>query len=481
MDARITEKHDAAATLEITVPVEVVDATFERVMGALARQVRVPGFRPGKAPRGVLIQRVGAEALAEEVREALVDDHYARAVQELGLTPVHAHFHGDAPTAGAAYTFTVHADLYPEFTLPDVDDIVVDAQVAAVSDEDVVGTVARLREDNATLVPVDRPVADGDVVYVETQGEGGGSAMPVDLTRTEAHIRDQLLGRRVGDEVTLDLGADPTAAADDDAASADAASEDAATSDASETDAPAGEAETPADAEPPHRSLAVKVTDVKEKDLPEPDDAFAATLGFTTWSEVDAEIRRGLAVEREREGFGAQREEIVEKLMAGTEVALPASLVRRREGHLVEDLARDLERRGTTLAAYLERLEADEQRAGFEAELRAAAERGVKRDLVLERLLEVRGTRVDDDELEDALRHLAQRERKDVARFKRDQGEAWIENYRFLLARDRALDDLVREKTGRAPADAAAGASAAVAAAEAARRADAEDEENDDA
>ncbi len=161
-------------------------------------------------------------------------------------------------------------------------------------------------------------------------------------------------------------------------------------------------------------------------------------------------------------------------------MALPGSLVRRREGHLVEDLARDLERRGTTLAAYLERLEADEQRAGFEAELRAAAERGVKRDLILERLLEVRGTRIDDDELEDALRHLAQRERKDVARFKRDQGEAWIENYRFLLARDRALDEIVREKTGRAPADAADDASAAVAAAEAAGPATADDTDDTD-
>jgi trigger factor len=475
MDARITEKHDAAATLEITVPVDVVDATFERVMGTLARQVRVPGFRPGKAPRGVLIQRVGAEALAEEVREALVDDHYARAVQELGLTPVHAHFHGDAPTAGEAYTFTVHADLYPEFTLPDVDDIVVDAQVAEVSDEDVAGTVERLREDNATLVPVDRPVAEGDVVYVETQGEGGGSAMPVDLTRTEPHIRDQLLGRSVGDEVVLDLGPDPTATPSDETA-ADTTETEAGASDAAD----AGSETEAAGTEPPHRSLAVKLTDVKEKDLPEPDDAFATTLGFTAWSEVDAEIRRGLAAEREREGFTAQREEIVEKLMAATEVALPASLVRRREGHLVEDLARDLERRGTTLAAYLERLEADDQRAGFEAELRAAAERGVKRDLVLERLLEVRGTRIGDDELEDALRHLAQRERKDVGRFKRDQGEAWIENYRFLLARDRALDELVREKTGRAAADADAGISAAVAAAEAAGPA-AADEPSDDA
>ncbi|MDF1524405.1 MAG: trigger factor [Trueperaceae bacterium] len=458
MDARITEKHDVAATIEITVPVDVVDATFERVFGALARQVRVPGFRPGKAPRGVLLQRVGADALAEEVRDALVDEHYPRAVRELDLTPVHAHFHAETPVAGAAFTFTVHADLYPEFTLADPDGIVLDTVAQAVGDEDVTGTVERLREDHATLLPVDRPVAAGDVVYVETLGEGGGSSMPVDLDRTEPELAAQLLGKAVGDEVVLDLGADPTAEPSPPAApegaepSEDAADAAAAAAEPSEDAANAAAAP----AEPPHRELAVRVTDVKEKERPELDDAFAATLGFATWAEVEAEVRRQLTAEREREAFSAQREELVEKLMAATEVALPAALVRRRQTHLLEDLARDLQGRNLTFEGYLERLEADGKREEFEAELLSAAERGVKRDLVLERLLEAHGAPLDDAEFEEALRQLARRERMDVARLERERGDEWLENYRFLLARDRALEAVVRAKTGgAAPSDAA--------------------------
>lgn len=456
MDARITEKTDVAATIEITVPVDVVDATFERVFGALARQVRVPGFRPGKAPRGVLLQRVGPEALAEEVREAIVDAHYPQAVRELDLTPVHAHFHADAPTAGQAFTFTVHADLYPEFTLADPESIEIEAAPVELADADVQETLERLREDHATLVPVERPAAPGDVVFVETQGEGGGSAMPVDLDRTEPELAAQLHGKVVGDEVVLDLGADPV------------------------PEAPAEEgAEAPA--EPPRRTLAVKVTDVKEKDRPDLDDAFAATLGFATWAEVDAEVRRQLTAERDREAFAAERDAFVEKLTAATEVPLPGALVRRRQGHLLEDLARDLQRRGTDLNAYLANLESEGKREEFETELRSAAERGVKRDLVLERLLEVQGTTIDDAELEEALRHLARRERMDVARLKRERGEEWIQNYRFLLARDRAVDALVRAKTGRGPADAAATASAADAAAEGADAAGASDDDEGDA
>lgn len=461
MEARITERHATAATLEVTVPADVVDATFERVLGALARQLRVPGFRPGKAPRGVLIQKVGAEALAEEVREALVDEHYPKAVRELALTPVHAHTHADPPVAGAAFTFVVHADLYPEFGLPDVDAISIDTTGEPIGDEDVAATVARLREDHATLVPVERPIEAGDVVFAESQGEGGGQLMPIDLERTEEHLVTQLLGRSVGDELVLDLGEDPAARAAEPVAAADG---EAPTGEPG-SEAPGDEADASAAA--PRRSLAVKIADVKAKERPDTDDAFAATLGFGNWAEVEAEIRRGLGVERERETFRAQRDELVEKLMGATDVPLPGSLVRRRQGHLLEDLAGDLKRRGLTMEKYLERLEQRGERESFERELREAAERGVKRDLVLERLVEERGSAVDDVELDAAIRHAALRERKDPERFKRDQGTEWVENFRFLLTRDKTLDRIVSEKVGGL-AEADAGAAAAAAATQAA-------------
>jgi len=139
-------------------------------------------------------------------------------------------------------------------------------------------------------------------------------------------------------------------------------------------------------------------------------------------------------------------------------VPLPGSLVRRRQAHLLEDLGSDLKRRGLTMDKYVARLEERGERENFERELREAAERGVKRDLVLEQLVEARGESVDDAELETAIRHAALRERKDPERFKRDQGNEWVENFRFLLARDKTLDRLVREKVGEPEGDAGPGA-----------------------
>jgi len=432
MEAVLKDRQDVSATIEVTVPADVVDATFNRVLASLARQVRVPGFRPGRAPRGVLIQRIGSDALAEEVRETLVDEHYPRAVRELELLPVHAHFHADPPSEGAAFTFVVHADLYPTFELPDFDAIELDASVPDISDDDVAQTVDRIRDDHATLVPVERSVEAGDVLTIETLGEGGGSTMTVDLNRTEPHLVAQLTGRSMGDEVTLDLTGDAPS-------DAESASAEQATADAEAT-------ETPAE----RRSLSIKIVDVKAKELPATDDAFAATLGFETWDAAVAEIRSSLAAQADREAFTRQREAFIEQLVAATEVALPKVLVNRRQRVLIDELKDDLEQRGLTLAGYLQELEERDARAGFDQELLEAAERAVKRDLVLEAVLEREGSTIDDAEFEAGVRMMALRERKEINVFKREMGEEWLRNYRFLLNRDRAVRSVVARKTGRA-------------------------------
>lgn len=436
MEAQLVEKEGVKATLKVTVPASEVDRAYAAVLRQLSRQVRVPGFRPGKAPEGVLIKRIGSENLAQEVRDALVDENYPKAVRELDLSPVHAHFHADAPERGEDFSFEVHADLYPEFELPDFEEIVIDTEAPTVTDDMVEQTVARLQRENATLVPVDRPSQPGDTVMIQTIVEGAdeevGSQMPVDLEAVDEALAEQLLGKTIGDEVELQLGGGQAEAED---------AEDAGEEDAGEEDM-SGEAP-----EPP-RTLHIRVTNVQEKDKPEADDELAQTLGFDSWQETVDEIRKSIQTQLERDAFEEQREEFVEKLMAQTDFDLPASLVNRRKVNLVENLADDLRQRGLTLEQYLEDLEEKGTREEFEGELLEAAERGVKRDLILERLLDQRGTQVTDAEFQQALRHLAAREGKDVQRFRRERDDDWLANYRFLLARDKALREVVRERTG---------------------------------
>ena len=458
MQTKLIDKQAASARFEVTIPAQDVDKTFGAILTSVARQVKVPGFRPGKAPKAVLVQRVGQDALNQEVRDALVETNYPKAVKELELTPVHAHFHADEPSEGSDYTFEVEVDLYPEFTLPDLNEIIIDTAAPPLTDDMVEAAVKDLQRENATLVPVDRAVEPGDYVLVETlrDGEESGSVLPIDLERVDAAFAQQLLGKAMGDVVELSLasGSDEGDEYDEDEDSVDATGADESGTDESGTEGSSTEeeaTETPAAPELP--KLTVLVKDVKEKEKPEADDELAKTLGFETWPEVEAKIRENIQRELEGEAFQAQREEFIDKLIQETTLELPKSLVNRRKATLLNNLAQELQQNGVGLEAYLANLDETDKRTEFDAELQEAAELGVKRDMVLERLLDDRGTTLSAKEFDDAVRYLAARENQDVSRFRREAGEEWLSSYRFALTRDKAVRETVRELLGQTETD----------------------------
>ena len=433
MQTNLIDKQPVSAKFEVTIPAQEVDKTYNEVFRALSRQVRVPGFRPGKAPKGVIIQRIGQDALNQEVRDALVEANYPQAVRELELIPVDARFNAEEPTEGSDYTFEVELELFPDFDLPDLNEIVIDTAAPPLTDQMVEESVAELQRENALQVPVDRPVEAGDYVLVETVREGQeGSVLPIDLERVDEAFAKQLIGKSMGDEVELNLASGQDEDATDE--EVEAAGE--------------GDSEVEAAQAPEMPKLKVIIKDVKEKEKPDVDDEFAKTLGFETWDEVDAKIRENLQAELDAEAFQEQREEFIEKLVEETTVDLPPSLVNRRKSSLLNNLTRELQQAGMTLDDYIKNLDESEKREEFDAELQASAEAAVKRDLVLERLLDARGTTVDNKEFNDALTYMAARERKDLATFQREMGQEWLTNYRFLLARDKAVRETVHELLG---------------------------------
>jgi len=129
-------------------------------------------------------------------------------------------------------------------------------------------------------------------------------------------------------------------------------------------------------------------------------------------------------------------------------------MLRRRRHSLLHDLEHELGHQGLTIEGYQAQLEQQGKRTEFEGELNETALKRVKRDLVLEKLLELRGTTLSDEQFEASLRYLAQRQRSTVQKVKRELGSEGLANYRFLLARDKALRETVRELV--APPSAAA-------------------------
>lgn len=425
MEARVVEKQGVNVTVNVRVDAATVDAAFERVLTNLSRTVKVPGFRPGKAPRGVLEKRIGQEALAQEVRDALVDESYPAAMKELELYPIDAHFHAEGAERGKDFEYVVHADTYPDVELPELSSITLEVQPTTVSDEDVETAVKRLALENATLVPVDRPVEDNDCLLVgHVTGDDAAdeaSTFPVHLDRAGDELKGQLIGKAIGDVVDVVL--------------TDTTVEDE-------------------NGEPSRSSLKLRVVDVKGKELPENDDELAQQLGLEDGAQLRERVRQSLEADARRATNDARRDEVVGKLVEGATLDLPMSLVRRRQRTLLQDVAHDLSQQGVTLQRYLDRLEARGKREEFEQELTETAEKGVRRDLVLERLMEVRGTEVSDAEFQVAVKRLAESRGVDVGRIEHDLGADYLANYRFFMRRDKALREFIAELSGEElPAD----------------------------
>ena len=443
MQTQILTKDDNHAKIKVEVPAGEVSKAYQQVINNISRQLRVPGFRPGKAPRGVVETRVGKDAIAQEVRDALVQTYFPQAVRELELTPVAQHLHAHEPEDGQDYSFEAELELYPDFELPDLSQIVFDTEPQALTDELVQENIEALRTQHATLIPVERAAEPGDYLLVETLGAESeeGSSIPVDLENVSPELAEQFIGHAIGDEIELTLD-DNTPEEMVDEHGEDAVAELAETLD--DEQAGADEPEAQATTEP--TTLRVVLRDVKMKERPDADDEFAKTLGADTWAEIETQVRRNLTLQLEQDALTEQQEEFTEKLVVSTDVNVPESLKTRRKSNMLQNLTRDLERQNLTLQGYLESLDAEEgKREEFDRDLDEAAREAVKRDLVLERLLEQRGTQLTSEEFDAALAYTAQRQNSTPQALRQEIGDDGLSNYRFLLTRDKAVRETVRE------------------------------------
>lgn len=456
MQVNIKDRQEVEATASVTVPANEVDAAFAAVLRELSGQVRIPGFRPGKVPPAMLEKRVGSEALAQEVRDRLIDSLYREALEEVELKPVSVHFHSENPERGSEWTFDIHMDLAPEFSLPDLEEIVIDTPETEIGETEIAGATDRLRQDNATLIPVEREVQEGDVLTLETVSDDGepGSTMPVDMDAVSDNLKGQLLGRNAGDVVELDLNTpalEEEEAAEGDEAESESAAEPQVDEEVATEAGLAGSTTGDEDEDDSRlRKLTVRIVDVREKELPEADDDFARTLGFEDWAEAAAFIEKTLREQAETETLEARKEEFVGKILAETPFPVPRDMLNRRRQYLLSNLQADLAARGITMENYVKRLEEREELEAFEKDLTHSATEAVRRDLVLERLMLDRQTVFTDEEFQEALEEAAAEENVTVAALRRERGEEWERNYRFLLQREKALEDAVRENLAAA-------------------------------
>ena len=382
MKTSVTELGDSRVRVDVAVEPDDVQQRLERAAMELARDMRMAGFRKGKVPPQLVIQRVGREAVLEQALRDSLPEWYERALVEAGITPV-----GDPdlkmpelPGAGEGLSFSIEVAVRPSARLGDYKGVEVGRAEVEVPNEAVDAELDRLREAFASVRPVDRPAGRGDLLVINYSGtvdgepfEGSEATDLMVELGAEGLLEEfdqALLGASAGDEVEVEV-------------------------------------RFPDDHQP--ESLAGKVArffvtvrEVREKELPEVDDEFAAEASeFETLDELREEIRSRLAAALERRADAEFREAAVDAAADAAQIDLPSELVHARAHEMWERLERSLASRGASAEGFL-RMEGKTREQAI-TDLQPDAERALRREATLEAVADAEGLDVSEQEMLDAL------------------------------------------------------------------------------
>ncbi|WP_038069482.1 trigger factor [Thermus scotoductus] len=397
--AEILERSGYLVKVRVEVPKEKVEERYQALLRDVAKRVRIPGFRPGKAPLKVVEARIGREELLSDLKERLVEETYPLAVQELGLLPVAARVVEEELSEGEGFRYVAEVENYPEVQLPDWRRF--DLQVAQeeVTEEMVDKALEELRHRYAELVPVDREAQEKDHVFVRTEE---GAEFPIDLSKALPHVREALLGKRAGEVVMVPVLNEK------------------------------GEKV---------REVRTEILEVKTLELPELDEEFAKTLEAESLEELREKVRESLKRQAEARYQEARERAFLEKLAEGLEAEIPPSMLEAEERHLLEHLAEDLARQGIPLEAYLKALEEKGEFEKFREELRQEALKRVKRSLAKERLAEELKPEVSEEEWQAYLQAVARSYGISLQELRREFGERGLARLRAAYIQDKAVKE----------------------------------------
>jgi trigger factor len=424
MNVTITPAPRSSLNVRVELPPEQLDGAIHEAVRHLSQRTRIHGFRPGKAPRAVVERVVGSDAVLEEAMDHLVQRAYRDALLKEDILPLtQAEVNVEQGVEGKPVIFTATVQVRPEVRLGDYRGFNFKPDIETIDDAKVAKVVEELRDQNATLAPVeDRGARNGDYAVIGYKGTrdgvdfdgGGADRMPLILGEErlipgfEAHV----VGLRPGETTSFDI------TFPDDYPEATLAGNAA--------------------------RFEVELKELRAKILPAEDDEFAGSLGsFADLAALRTEIKARLernALDKARHEFA---DKIIEYATANATLELPDVLVEQEVEIMHDELRGTLARQGIDEAAYLKVVEKTD--ADLHADFRPRAEKRVKVLLVLSKVAEAEGLEIAEADVDDEVAKARQRygsDRKTMAYFESDRGRSFI---RSTLRRSRLVEKLVDE------------------------------------
>jgi trigger factor len=389
MTANVTKLEDNKVRLDVEVPPEAVRKGVEAKVRELGRQMRVPGFRPGKAPRRVIENRLGRDYIYMEALQEQLPTWYSQAVIETDLRPIdqpEINF-DEALDEEEGFKFSATVEVRPRAKLGEYKGIEVPRRGIEVSDKEVDARLEELRGQFATLAAVEgRPVQEGDFVVLDFKGDRmtGG---PLEGAEAEDYMLEVGRGELLPDFEQNVVGMN------------------------------AGERKQfgvtfPLDyAEESLRGQAVvfsvHVKEIKERDLPPLDNDFVKEASeFETLDELRAAVREQLEAAVEQRVAGEFRGRVLDAVAENAEVEVPDVMAHEKAHEMVESFERSIRAQGMEPEQYYQL--AGSNHHDFEERVRPDAEDTVKKELVLDAVAEAEGIEAGEEAVMHEIEHLAE-------------------------------------------------------------------------
>ena len=404
MDIQNIKREDGKLSFQVHVDAEAFEKAVNQAYQKAKKNIFVPGFRKGKAPRMVIEGMYGANVFYDDAVDGIALQEFQAGMEEpkdrtVGDPAITNYNVADDKTL----TIDFETALYPEVTLGQYKGIEAEKDSDKVSAADVNKELENIRKRNARIVTVERKAKMGDTVNLDYDGykDGvrfdGGKAEGHDLVLGSGSFvpgfEEQIVGMSAGDEKDIDI-----------------------TFPENYHEGLAGAAVV----------FKIKVNEVKESQLPALDDEFAKDVSeFDTLKEYKADLKKNLAADRKAAAENTFRNRVLSKAVENMTVNVPDAMVNERVNTVINDYARNCAMQGLTLQQYFAMMGADE--ATFRSYIRPNAENEVKSELLLEKVAEVENIQVTAEEIEEEYQNAAKTYNVDVETVKRSVASELIE------------------------------------------------------
>ena len=380
MKSTVETLDDNRVKLSVEVDEETFDIAVDAAFKRIAKEVRMPGFRPGKAPRRLLEAQFGSAVGREEALREAMPEYYAQAVIEHDVdvvAPPEIEITGGQEDGPVQFDAVV--EIRPSVSAAGYDGLRVEIPNPVASDEEIDEQIDNLRRNFAELSVVERPAGDDDHVTIDIEATHGDEPVP-GLTTTDydyllgsgavvPEIDENLRGASAGDEVEFSA------------------------------DHPDPEEEEPL-------QFSITVKEVKEAVLPDLDDEFAkANSEFETVEDLRADMADRMNTMRIQQANMAVQQNTAEALAALVTDEIPESMIENEINARIQDLVQRLQQQWMDVGAYLEAV--GQTAETLAAEFREPAEQAVKVDLALRSVADLQGLVPDDDRIDEVIAEMA--------------------------------------------------------------------------